>query len=85
MTAKTQMTENKQEPWERENPKHIAGQPAHHLSPAAKASAKRAAKQAGRPYPNLVDNMRAASKSESESKSKSKSKSNSGHKSPSGK
>jgi hypothetical protein len=30
------------------------------LSPAKKASAKAAAKAAGRPYPNLVDNMRAA-------------------------
>lgn len=30
------------------------------LSPAAKSSAKAAAKAAGRPYPNLVDNMRAA-------------------------
>ena len=33
------------------------------LSPSAKASAKRAAEKAGRPYPNLVDNMRAARKS----------------------
>ena len=30
------------------------------LSSAKKASAKAAAKAAGRPYPNLVDNMRAA-------------------------
>ena len=32
------------------------------LSPKKKASAKAAAKKAGRPYPNLVDNMRAAKK-----------------------
>ena len=32
------------------------------LSPSQKASAKAAAKKAGRPYPNLVDNMRAAQK-----------------------
>lgn len=32
------------------------------LSPGQKASAKAAAKKAGRPYPNLVDNMRAAAK-----------------------
>lgn len=32
------------------------------LSPAQKASAKAAAQRAGRPYPNLVDNMRAARK-----------------------
>lgn len=30
------------------------------LSKSKKASAKAAAKKAGRPYPNLVDNMRAA-------------------------
>ena len=32
------------------------------LSPAKKSAAKAAAKKAGRPYPNLVDNMRAARK-----------------------
>ena len=32
------------------------------LSPAKKKSAKAMAKAAGRPYPNLVDNMRAARK-----------------------
>jgi hypothetical protein len=32
------------------------------LSPAKKSSAKAMAKAAGRPYPNLVDNMRAARK-----------------------
>ena len=31
--------------------------------PVAKASAKRSAKKAGRPYPSLVDNMNAAKKS----------------------
>lgn len=30
------------------------------LSPSKKAAAKAMAKKAGRPYPNLVDNMRAA-------------------------
>jgi hypothetical protein len=30
------------------------------LTPAKKAAAKAAAKKAGRSYPNLVDNMRAA-------------------------
>jgi hypothetical protein len=30
------------------------------LTPAQKAKAKSAAKAAGRPYPNLVDNMNAA-------------------------
>ncbi len=32
------------------------------LSPAKKSAAKEAAAKAGRPYPNLVDNMRAARK-----------------------
>lgn len=47
-------------PWDHENPKSATGEPTRHLTPAQKASAKRAAKKAGRPYPNLVDNMRAA-------------------------
>lgn len=33
------------------------------LTSEAKSSAKAAASRAGRPYPNLVDNMRAARKS----------------------
>jgi hypothetical protein len=32
------------------------------LSPERKAAAKEAARKAGRPYPNLVDNMREAAK-----------------------
>ena len=44
--------------WDKERPKDL-GAPKK-LSPAKKASAKAAAKKAGRPYPNLVDNMRAA-------------------------
>jgi hypothetical protein len=32
------------------------------LSPGQKVSAKAAAKKAGRPYPNLVDNLQAARK-----------------------
>jgi len=32
------------------------------LSPGKKAAAKAAAKKAGRPYPNLIDNMRMAKK-----------------------
>lgn len=51
----------KDEPWEHDNPK---GKGEHqHLSPQAKAAAKRRAKAAGRPYPNLVDNMHAAAAS----------------------
>ena len=44
--------------WDKPRPKGLgAPKP---LSPAKKAKAKAMAKAAGRPYPNLVDNMRAA-------------------------
>jgi hypothetical protein len=46
-------------PWNRDAPAkagHVG------LTPAGRAAAKKAAKRAGRPYPNLVDNMRAATK-----------------------
>jgi hypothetical protein len=46
--------------WEKPRPKDLGKSKP--LSPAKKASAKAAAKAAGRPYPNLVDNMRAAKK-----------------------
>lgn len=46
--------------WDKARPKD-AGKP-QKLTPAQKSSAKRMAKAAGRPYPNLVDNMRAARK-----------------------
>ena len=46
------------EVWDKPNPakKHKK------LSPAKKSAAKAAAKAAGRPYPNLIDNMRMAKK-----------------------
>jgi hypothetical protein len=47
----------KQKPvWESKNPKKKSTP----LSSAQKASAKVRAKKAGRPYPNLVDNMAAS-------------------------
>jgi len=46
--------------WDKPRPKEL-GKPSV-LSAAKKASAKKMAKAAGRPYPNLVDNMRAARK-----------------------
>jgi hypothetical protein len=49
--------------WEKPRPKGLGKPKA--LSPAKKASAKAAAKAAGRPYPNLVDNMRAAKRAKS--------------------
>lgn len=46
------------EVWDTPNPKGKSTP----LSPKKKASAKAAAKAAGRPYPNLIDNMRMARK-----------------------
>jgi hypothetical protein len=48
-------------PWKKANPKKRAGT-SRKLTPAQKTAARAAARKAGRPYPNLVDNMRAASK-----------------------
>jgi hypothetical protein len=48
------------EVWDKERPKDI-GKPKK-LSSMQKAAAKAMAKKSGRPYPNLVDNMRAAKK-----------------------
>jgi hypothetical protein len=50
--------------WEKPRPAKLGKPKA--LSAKAKASAKASAKAAGRPYPNLVDNMRAARKSAGE-------------------
>ena len=46
--------------WDKPRPKGL-GSPKK-LSPAKKSAAKAAAKAAGRPYPNLIDNMKAARK-----------------------
>jgi hypothetical protein len=56
----TDFTEYKKggEVWDKARPKEL-GSPKK-LSSAKKSSAKTAAKKAGRPYPNLIDNMRAA-------------------------
>jgi hypothetical protein len=48
------------EVWDRPRPDKL-GKPKP-MTPAKKATAKAMAKAAGRPYPNLVDNMRAARK-----------------------
>jgi len=46
--------------WEQKRPKSLgASKP---LTPAKKSAAKKMAKAAGRPYPNMVDNIRAARK-----------------------
>ena len=49
-------------PWKRSNPRKRAGRKSIHLTPSQKLAAKARARRAGRSYPNLVDNMRMASK-----------------------
>jgi hypothetical protein len=51
---------NEKPVWDKKRPKSLGKPKA--LSPAKKSSAKKMAAAAGRPYPNLVDNMRAARK-----------------------
>ena len=46
--------------WDKPRPKELGKSKP--LSSSQKSSAKASAKAAGRPYPNLVDNMRAAKK-----------------------
>jgi hypothetical protein len=48
------------EVWDKPRPKELGK--SKKLSPAKKSAAKAAAKAAGRPYPNLIDNMRMARK-----------------------
>ncbi len=60
-SKKSEPAAGAKKPWEQEPPKTSAKHTT--LSPSAKAAAKRSAKKAGRPYPNLVDNMHAASES----------------------
>jgi hypothetical protein len=71
MAKKT--TSSKKAPWDKSNPRKRAGKASKHLTPAKKKAAKAAAKRAGRPYPNLVDNMRMAKKSKTAKKSANKS------------
>lgn len=54
------MAESKKPIWDKKRPAGLGKPKA--LSPSQKAGAKRAAKAAGRPYPNLVDNLNAAKK-----------------------
>ena len=49
--------------WDKKRPASLGA--SKKLTPAEKASAKASAKAAGRPYPNLVDNMNAAKKKKS--------------------
>jgi hypothetical protein len=54
-------------PWKKPAPKKNRHT---HLTPAEKAKARRSARRAGRPYPNLVDNMKVAAKKRSSGKKK---------------
>jgi hypothetical protein len=56
-TRKKASKRNTKAVWENPAPKNSSHTA---LSPAKKKAAKSAARRAGRPYPNLVDNMRAA-------------------------
>jgi Domain of unknown function (DUF6321) len=56
------MARTSRAPWTRPNPRKRAGKASKHLSPTKKSAAKARARRAGRPYPNLVDNMRMAAK-----------------------
>jgi hypothetical protein len=58
-TKRKSRSQNAAEPWDKPPPKNKRHTK---LTPAKKAAAKRSAKRAGRRYPNLVDNMRQASK-----------------------
>jgi hypothetical protein len=64
------MAKTSRAPWKRANPRKRAGKATKHLSPAQKSAAKARAKRAGRPYPNLVDNMRMAAKKTKSKKAK---------------
>jgi hypothetical protein len=57
------MAKKRRAPWTRENPRKAKGKASKHLTRGQKATAKRRARRAGRPYPNLVDNMRVAVRS----------------------
>lgn len=65
------MAKSKKAPWKKSNPRKTRGKSSKTLSSSEKAAAKRRAKKAGRPYPNLVDNMRVASKKKRKSAKKS--------------
>ncbi|MET0292706.1 MAG: DUF6321 domain-containing protein [Steroidobacteraceae bacterium] len=79
--AKRKKSAKRSVPWKRAAPK---GSKHRSLTPAKKAAAKRRAKKAGRPYPNLVDNMRAARGKKTARKAKRKSKAKKKTKDPHG-
>jgi hypothetical protein len=56
------MAQSARPPWKRSNPRKRTGKASTHLTSSEKSEARARAKRAGRRYPNLVDNMRVASK-----------------------
>jgi hypothetical protein len=59
MAAAKSKTASRKAPWRQANPK-AKSKTSRKLTPEQKAAAKARAKKAGRPYPNLVDNMAVA-------------------------
>lgn len=58
-------------PWRKSNPK-AKSKTSRKLTPEQKAEAMARAKKAGRPYPNLVDNMAVAKKANAKASTRSK-------------
>jgi hypothetical protein len=68
--AKRSPSDTTPPPWKRANPKKKAGKKTKPLTAAQKQEARTRAREAGRRYPNLVDNMYVASKRTRKSASK---------------
>jgi hypothetical protein len=64
------MAKSARAPWKKSNPRKRAGKKSRHLTSSQKSAAKARARRAGRSYPNLVDNMRMASKAKKTTKKK---------------
>lgn len=69
MKKSTTRSTKRKAPWKKPAPKKSRHT---HLTDAEKAKARRSAKRAGRPYPNLVDNMKVAGKRSSGGKKRGK-------------
>ncbi len=63
------MPTKRSKPWKKPAPKKASHTK---LSPSEKQAAKRSAKRAGRPYPNLVDNMKVAARKKKTAKTRKK-------------
>lgn len=69
MPAAKKKTSTRKAPWRRSNPK-AKSKTSRKLTPAQKSAAKARASKAGRPYPNLVDNMAVAKQANREAAGK---------------